>query len=179
MKKNEIKITTLIGKDAVMDGSFTAPGSARIDGEVKGNVTVEETLVLGTSAVIRGDVSAQTVIVGGEVNGDIQGPVRVELTSTAKVIGDIVTSSLMIDEHAIFQGGCNMNQEVPERRVKTQAFRKAARGNKRSAAAAVAAALKEVKEEQEEEERLQEAQRTETSQEITVGTGEPNASAAE
>ena len=164
MKKNEIKITTLIGKDSVVDGSFTAPGSARIDGEVKGNLSVEETLVLGTTAVVQGDVYAQTVVVGGEVNGNIQGPVRVELTSTAKVIGDIVTGSLMIDEHAIFQGGCNMNQEVPERRVKTQAFRKAARGNKRSAAAAVAAALKEVREEQEEEERLQEAQQTESTE---------------
>jgi cytoskeletal protein CcmA (bactofilin family) len=179
VKKNEIKISTLIGKDSVVDGSFTAPGSARIDGEVKGNVNVEETLVLGTASVVHGDVSAQTVIVGGEVNGNIQGPLRVELTSTAKVIGDIVTSSLMIDEHAIFQGGCNMNQEVPERRMKTQAFRKAARGNKRSAAAAVAAALREVKEEQEEEERLQEAQRVETSPEAAPETAEANPSAAE
>ncbi len=179
MKKNEIKITTLIGKDSVVDGAFTAPGSARIDGEIKGNVTVEDTLVLGTASVVHGDVYAQTVIVGGEVNGNIQGPVRVELTSTAKVIGDIVTASLMIDEHAIFQGGCNMNQDVPERRVKTQAFKKAARGNKRSAAAAVAAALREVKEEQEEEERLQEAQRTETPGETPVETAEANPSAAE
>ncbi len=161
MKKQEIKIATVSGKDATLGGDFNAPGSARIDGEVKGNVTVEDTLVLGTTALINGNVSAQTVIVGGEVTGNIEGPVRVELTSTAKVIGDISTQSIMIDEHAIFQGGCNMNQEVPERRMKTQAFRKASRNGKRSAAAAVAAALREVKEEQEEEERLEEARKPE------------------
>ncbi|MCR5477239.1 MAG: polymer-forming cytoskeletal protein [Lachnospiraceae bacterium] len=149
-KKKELQITTLVGKGAELKGDFHAPGSARIDGTVDGNVTVENVLVLGASGVINGNIAAAAVYIGGEVNGNIQAPEKAELTASAKVIGDISTESIVIDEHAIFQGGCNMNQEVPER--KGPIYRKAVRTGKKSAAEAVAAALKEVREEQSKEE---------------------------
>ncbi len=142
MKKNEIKISTLIGRDCVLDGGFSAPGSARIDGRINGNLKVEDTLILGTTAVIQGNVEAQSVIIGGEVNGDVKAPQRAELTSTAKVIGDVETNSIVIDENAIFQGSCNMNQEVPERQSHSAAFRRANRDGRKSAALAVTEMLR-------------------------------------
>ncbi|MCR4895248.1 MAG: polymer-forming cytoskeletal protein [Lachnospiraceae bacterium] len=152
MKKQEIRITTLIGKGAVLDGDFSAPDSARIDGCVNGDVTVEGTLVLGTAAVISGNIQAEAAIIGGEVNGNVTAQRKVEITATARVIGDVNTESIVIDEHAIFQGSCNMNQEVPDHQNRRKAvYRKAARNGKRSAAAAVAAALQEVRDEEEKE----------------------------
>lgn len=150
MKTNkEIKITTIIGKGAECNGDFSAQGSARIDGCVNGNVTVSEALIVGAAGYVNGDISARTLIVGGEVIGNVNAPEKVELTATAKVLGDITTTVIVIDENAVFQGKCDMNQEVPGKRLKPNA--RALRAGKKSAKAAIAEALKEVEEASREE----------------------------
>ena len=146
MKKNkELIITTLIGKGAECDGDFSASGSARVDGCINGNVMVTGTLIVGVTGSINGDISAQATIIGGEVIGNVTASERTELTPTARVIGDINTDIIVIDEKAIFQGGCNMNQETGSKRPKPAA--RAVRAGKKSAKEAIAEALKEVEEE--------------------------------
>lgn len=150
MKTNkEIKITTIIGVGAECNGDFSAQGSARIDGCVNGNVTVTETLIVGTAGCVNGDIFAKSVIVGGEVIGNINAPDKAELTATAKVLGDISTAVIVIDENAVFQGRCDMNQEVPGKRLRPNT--RALRAGKKSAKAAIAEALKEVEEASREE----------------------------
>lgn len=151
MKKNrEFIITTLIGQGAECNGDFVSKGSARIDGCVNGNVTVTGTLIVGVTGNVNGDISAQATIIGGEINGNITASERTELTPTARVIGDINTEIIVIDEKAIFQGGCNMNQETGARRPKPAA--RAIRAGKKSAKEAIAEALKEVEAENREAE---------------------------
>lgn len=152
MKKNngEVTISTLIGRGTELQGDFTAKGSARIDGKVNGNVTVDGTLILGAGALVDGDISAMAVLIGGEVVGNINAPEKTELTSTAKVIGNITTGAIVIDEHAVFQGGCDMNQATPDRKNRSNTA-KAVRAGRKSAKAAIAEALKEVKEEEQRE----------------------------
>lgn len=149
-KDNEIKISTLLGQGAELSGDFFVPGSARIDGSVDGNVTVEGTLIVGTTGAISGNVTAEAVIIGGEVLGDVEAAQKAELTSTAKVLGDITTAVIVIDEHAVFQGKCNMNQPVPDKKAKAKTA-KAAKASKRSAKAALAEALREVQEAEDKE----------------------------
>ena len=146
-RKKEIQIRTLIGRGAELQGDFSAKGSARIDGIVNGNVTVEGHLIVGAGAVIAGNVNAAGALIGGEVIGDVYAPEKAELTATAKVIGDITTAVIVIDERAVFQGNCNMNQAVPDRKTRANAT-KAVRAGRRSAKAAIAEALKEVAEEE-------------------------------
>ena len=143
MAKETIKITSLIGMGSVCDGDFKCAGSARIDGTVNGNVEVDGMLILGAVGKINGNVKAKSVQIGGEVLGDITAPERAELTVTAKVIGDLTTGVIIIDENAVFQGSVNMNQEVPEKRNKGFAYKKAVKEGRRSAAEAVAEALRE------------------------------------
>ena len=143
-KNTEIKITTLIGQGCEIAGDVTAQGSARIDGKVNGNVTVTGSLLVGAGGVIDGNVTAQAVLIGGEVLGNVNAPDKAELTATAKVIGDITTAVIVIDEKAVFQGKIDMNQTVPERKGKPNA--KVARAGRKSAKAAIAEALKEVEE---------------------------------
>lgn len=147
MGKNnaEVKISTLIGKDCELTGDFNAQGSARIDGKIDGNVTVAGSLLLGAGGSINGNVSAESVLIGGEVIGSINAPEKAELTATAKVLGDIATKVIVIDEHAVFQGKCDMNQSAPDRKSRGNAAR-AVRAGKKSAKAALAEALKEVEE---------------------------------
>lgn len=142
MKKKELKISTLIGKDCVVGGDFKAVGSARIDGTVEGNITVEGTLILGVGSLVEGNITAQSVLVSGEVNGNIQAPVKTELVAGARVLGDIETAVIVIDENAIFQGRLDMNQAVPSKRVKAKSIRT----GKKSAKAMLAEALSETEE---------------------------------
>ena len=142
MKKNDVRITTIIGQGAECNGDFSAEGSVRIDGTVNGNVTVTGTLIVGSAGAINGDVSAHSTVVGGEIIGDVSVTDKTELTSTARVIGNISTILIVIDENAVFQGSCNMNQEVPEKRPKLSS--KTMRAGKRSAKEAIEEALKEV-----------------------------------
>lgn len=115
MRKNETQISTIIGMNAECNGDFKAEGAIRIDGTVNGGVTVTEMVIVGASGCINGDINAKKVIIGGEVYGNLNVPDKVELTSTARVIGDITTNGLVIDEQAIFQGRCDMNQDASKR----------------------------------------------------------------
>ena len=143
MKTNkEIRITTIIGKGSECNGDFSAQGSVRVDGSILGNVNVSETLIIGASGCVNGDISAQTVIIGGEVVGNVHVTERTELTSTARLLGDITTTLIVIDEHAVFQGRCDMNQDVSSKRSKPNP--RALRAGKKSAKAAIEEALREV-----------------------------------
>ena len=146
-KNKDIKITTLLGKGTEVQGDFSAKGSARIDGKVAGNVTVTGSLVVGAGASITGNVDAKAVLIGGEVYGNVNAPEKAELTATAKVLGDITTSVIVIDEHAVFQGKCDMNQDTGAKKSKA-GVTKAVRAGRKSAKAALAEALKEVQEEE-------------------------------
>ena len=132
-KSTDTKMNTLIGAGAELSGDFTLDGSARIDG----------------------DVQAASVLIGGEVTGDINAPEKAELTASAKVLGDIVTTVIVIDEHAVFQGKIDMNQTVPDKKGKIKAA-KTVKAGRKSAKAAIAEALKEVAEEEKRENQAEE-----------------------
>lgn len=143
-KNEEVKISTLLGKDTECVGDFTAKGSVRLDGKINGDVTVTGALIIGASGSVSGNITAESVVIGGEVMGNVAAPEKAELTETAKVLGDISTKVIVIDEHAIFQGKIDMNQEVPGKKPKPNA--KVIRAGRKSAKAAIAEALKEVEE---------------------------------
>lgn len=144
-KEEEIKITTLIGEGSTLGGNFSAMGSARIDGRVDGNVTVEGTLIVGATGSIYGNVKADAVIIGGDVEGNVIAPTKAELTGTGRVQGDISTAVIVIDENAVFQGKCNMNQSESDEKQQAMAV-KAVNASKKSAKAALEEALREVHE---------------------------------
>ena len=144
-KNSEIKISTLLGADCEIRGDFQTEGSARIDGSVFGNCIITGSLILGAGGKITGSISARSVIIGGEVLGNIDVSEKAELTDTARVFGDISTNVIVIDENAIFQGKCNMNQETPEGVSRHPSLR-TLRAGRKSAKAVLAEAMKEVEE---------------------------------
>ena len=103
------QVGTIIGPGATIDGPLTTMDSTRIDGTIKGNVTISGALIVGQEGKIFGNVSAVNAYVAGEINGNIsasQG--KVEISDTGKVIGDVACKSIIIDENAVFQGQCDM-----------------------------------------------------------------------
>lgn len=163
-EEKEVQISTLIGCNSEIQGDFNVQGSARIDGKVNGNVTVTGTLIVGAAGSIDGNVTAQAVMIGGEVLGDIQAPEKAELTATARVLGNITTTVIVIDENAVFQGKCDMNQQEPDKKAKARTA-KAVKAGRKSAKAALEEALKEVEEEASREANVQTEQSVETIEE--------------
>lgn len=149
MKNKDGKLTSIVGKDAVVGGNFSTPGSARIDGVVEGSARVAGSLIVGSTGRIEGDVEADSIIIGGEINGDVTVQGKAELTATARVIGDIRTSLIVIDEKAVFQGKCDMNIATGKTKKRPA---KSPKAGKKSAKAALQEALLEVSEEKRAEE---------------------------
>ena len=79
-------------------------GDVQIDGVVDGDVE-SDLLTIGDTAVVNGCVVGEIIRVAGTVNGEITGRV-VELTRTARIIGDINHHSLAIEAGAFVQGVC-------------------------------------------------------------------------
>ena len=155
-KKDTITITTILGRGTGISGDFEVDGSARIDGEINGDVKVNGTLIIGAEGRVLGDIEAYDAIIGGEVNGNVTAENKTELIATAKLLGDLVTKVLVIDENAVFQGKCNMNQDVTQKKNRKTA--RILRTEKKSARDALQEALREVAEENQKEESLQQAE---------------------
>lgn len=104
-----MQIHSIIDVDSTVEGVYKTLNSARIDGTMVGNIYAGNTLTVGEKGRIVGNIYAATIIISGEVTGELHASEKVEVISTAKMYGDIYTPSIMIDEKAIFQGKCEMN----------------------------------------------------------------------
>ena len=93
----------------MLDGNLRAPAFARIDGQVTGDVMVDEGLILGEKGSIHGNVITKEFFVYGTVNGNIQAT-SLEIKSTGKVSGEIRTQTLSVENGAIYNGTLSMTQ---------------------------------------------------------------------
>jgi cytoskeletal protein CcmA (bactofilin family) len=94
----------LLGEGAEFEGKLKFKGTVRIDARFTGSITTNDVLVVGEHARIDADISCGTVIVHGQVNGNVKARSAVELHQPAKVHGNIETPSLMIEKGAVVEG---------------------------------------------------------------------------
>ena len=97
-------LETLIGANALFEGNIKTERGIRIDGKFSGNIETTSGVIVGPTALIEGDISAEVVLVEGTVKGNITAPAGIEIISTAKMFGDIKTNILTITEGAFFEG---------------------------------------------------------------------------
>ncbi|MEL6218254.1 MAG: polymer-forming cytoskeletal protein [Pseudomonadota bacterium] len=93
---------SLLSSDLTVKGNISTSGDIQIEGTIEGDVRAH-LLTVGESATIRGEVVADDVVVNGRVVGRLRG-LKVRLTSTSKVEGDIVHKSIAIESGAHFEG---------------------------------------------------------------------------
>lgn len=103
---------TLIGVNTVVEGGINSEGTLRVDGRVVGDVSVKGDLYIGITGRIEGKVEASNVEVAGSVEGNVQASGILRLFSKARIYGDIAVASFVADEGAVFQGKCNMYEQV-------------------------------------------------------------------
>jgi len=106
---NADDIHTILGPESSFEGKLVfASGTIRIDGNFKGEIRTENTLIIGESARVEANVAVGNVIITGEVIGDITAKRAVAIEKPGKVRGTIVTPELMIERGVVFEGTCKM-----------------------------------------------------------------------
>jgi cytoskeletal protein CcmA (bactofilin family) len=93
-----------------LSGKLHFEGPARIDGNIDGEIEGKE-ITIGESAVATAQIRADSIIVCGKVKGEIIATQRIEIRSTAKIIGDITAPKLIVQDGAILEGHCSMGHE--------------------------------------------------------------------
>jgi cytoskeletal protein CcmA (bactofilin family) len=87
---------SIIAADITIEGKIEGSGHVRIAGSFKGDVHVQGNLTIEAGARLTGQVRANTVTVGGELQGNIEAAARVELLETGIVAGDVKAGSLTV-----------------------------------------------------------------------------------
>ena len=112
---NHLNETTIniIAEGTRIEGQVLFDHVTRVHGVLVGEVHAKEgsNLILSETAVIEGNIDADTLIIDGYVRGDIMAKARVVISRTGRVIGNIQTASLILEFGAHFEGRCSMEKE--------------------------------------------------------------------
>jgi cytoskeletal protein CcmA (bactofilin family) len=103
------ELTALLGRGTSFEGKLYFTGKLRIDGNFRGEIRSEDTLVIGEGADVAAEIDVDTVIVrGGSVNGNIRARTSIELYVPARVVGNLWSPSIFIDKGVKVEGSCTM-----------------------------------------------------------------------
>jgi cytoskeletal protein CcmA (bactofilin family) len=127
-KREEEEIRAFLGKGAEFTGKLMFNGSVRIDGDFKGSIFGNGTLVIGEGAEIEADIRVDSVMVSGEMRGQIDVKKIIRIYSTGKMMGDLNTPVFSVEEGAFFEGTCHMTHNEAE--VHTLPLEQTAAGDK-------------------------------------------------
>lgn len=125
-KGSQIKadvIETIVGLNTEIEGSIISQGSLRVDGILKGDVSIKGNLIIGDKGSLEGGVTANNVVVAGQIIGNVTALEKIEINKTGKVVGDIFSKFVVIEEGSEFTGYCKMektNEKPPLLTEKTK-----------------------------------------------------------
>ena len=100
----------IIGPSITVKGDVTGDEDLMIQGRVEGAVNLtKHNLTVGPDGVLKADIDARTVIVEGQVEGDIRGQEQIILRHSARVVGGIAAPRVTLEDGAVFRGGIEMD----------------------------------------------------------------------
>jgi len=116
MFKNESEVSiknaeTIIGPSIKVKGNFFGEGDIIIEGILEGEIKTSKNLLIGPKAIVHANIEANQAKISGEVHGNIHIKGYLELSSNAKINGDIQAAKISIEPGAIFNGLCTMGKK--------------------------------------------------------------------
>lgn len=102
--------STSVGPETHFSGSIGGSGHCIVYGEVQGDCDLSGTLVIGESGVWRGDIVAENILIAGHVEGSVMAREKLEIISTARIQGSLISPVIAIAEGAIHEGEVHMGQ---------------------------------------------------------------------
>mgnify|MGYP003343765214 FL=1 len=101
--------TAVLGKSVVVKGQIFSREDLTIDGEVEGTVELQEhRLTVGPNGKVMATIKAREICVIGSVNGNVEASDKVDIRKDAKLVGDIRTARIEIQDGAYFKGNIDI-----------------------------------------------------------------------
>ena len=108
------KLTAFLDEGSEIDGKYTFTGTVLLNGKFQGEIASPDTLIIGERGVVNASVRAGTLVVNGELVGNVHASERVELTGKARVFGDLESPVIVLNEGGMFEGHCRMPKAAAE-----------------------------------------------------------------
>ena len=99
----------VLNSDVEIKGNLKFTGELTLEGKLEGEVQTDGLLNLGDSAVVNGNINAQSVVVRGKINGNIYAKEKIEIKAKAELFGDIRATKLVVEEGVTFVGKTEVN----------------------------------------------------------------------
>jgi cytoskeletal protein CcmA (bactofilin family) len=105
-------LDSVVGPGVSLQGTLTGAGNMRIEGSFDGTISIQGTLFVADGAKVTAEIRAGAVSVGGSVKGNITAG-KVEILSTGRVWGDLITTAFATEEGAFLRGQVRMEDNLP------------------------------------------------------------------
>jgi len=99
--------TVLAEGVTVKDGNLYGGGGVTISGVFFGDIDIEGVLIISDSGNVKGDVKADDAIVYGAIEGNVSVKGKVHIYPEGRILGDVFSASLMVEDGAAFRGHCS------------------------------------------------------------------------
>ncbi len=103
---------SFIGEKSFFEGKFLINGTIQINGKFEGNILKVDQIFVGASGRIKANLEASSIVIEGVVIGNIKATTRVMLLPTARVLGDLKTPELIIQNGVILEGRCLISNNL-------------------------------------------------------------------
>ncbi|MDZ7637291.1 MAG: polymer-forming cytoskeletal protein [Bryobacterales bacterium] len=105
----------MVGKAVVVKGEIHSREDLYIDGEIQGTVELMESkLTIGPNGRIQASVRAREVVVFGNVQGNVEALEKIDIRKDARLVGDIRTARIVIEDGAYFKGSIDILKPEPK-----------------------------------------------------------------
>jgi cytoskeletal protein CcmA (bactofilin family) len=101
--------SAVLGKSVIVKGQIFSREDLTIDGEVEGTVELQEhRLTVGPNGKVMATIKAREICIIGSVNGNVEASDKIDIRKDAKLVGDIRTARIVIEDGAYFKGNIDI-----------------------------------------------------------------------
>ena len=111
----ESRSAATIGKSVKVHGDIIAKEDLYVDGDVEGTIeSLENKVTVGPNGRVQASIKAREVIILGQVQGDVETSDKVDIRKDAKLVGNITTARISIEDGALFKGSIDIRKPEPK-----------------------------------------------------------------
>jgi len=109
--RSQVQTPTLVGPDCLIEGHIKQVHHLRIEGTFIGQISAVKEIIIGERGHLQGNLQADSVIIFGQVQGDILAS-SIEIKPSGKVRGNLHTASIAIQQGGLYEGQLTMDMQV-------------------------------------------------------------------
>ncbi len=107
-----VEVKTFIAEDIEIVGSIKCSSNIHIDGKLNGDLNCTGDAILGATGNIKGNSTVNSITIMGQVNGNVVAKDKIELKSSARVMGDVRARRMVVEDGVGFVGKAEINPSV-------------------------------------------------------------------